>query len=224
MPERKRPRRTRERILETSLDLFNRFGEPHITTGDIAVEMGISPGNLYYHFRNKEEITTELYAAFEAEVQPLVEAPQGRAISVEDLWLWLHLFLERMLRYRFLYRDLVDLAARHHRVGTHIARLLRDGERTLRALFTAMAATGELETTERDLDVLARNAMLILTHAMAYERLVRGPGASHVEPDLGRAAYCVLMLIAPHAQGDARAHIERLSREYVAAPSSEGPS
>ncbi|HZQ62917.1 MAG TPA: TetR/AcrR family transcriptional regulator [Casimicrobiaceae bacterium] len=215
MPERKRPRRTRERILETSLELFNRFGEPNVTTGDIAVEMGISPGNLYYHFRNKEEITTELYAAFEGQVQPLLVSPEARSLTVDDLWLWLHLFLEAMERYRFLYRDLVDLAARHHRAGARIAQLLRNGERTLRAIFRAISAGGDLDATGRELDVLARNAMLILTHSMAYERLARGPGASQMAPDLTRAAYGVLMLIAPHATGEARAHIERLSAIYL---------
>ena len=57
----KAPRRTAERILETTLSLFNRFGELNVTTTLIASQMGISPGNLYYHFPTKEELINVLY-------------------------------------------------------------------------------------------------------------------------------------------------------------------
>ena len=52
----KAPRRTAERILEVTLDLFNRFGEPNVSTTLIAGALGISPGNLYYHFPAKDEL------------------------------------------------------------------------------------------------------------------------------------------------------------------------
>jgi AcrR family transcriptional regulator len=67
--ERKPKRRTRERILETSLELFNDFGEPNVTTQLISDEMGISPGNLYYHFHNKDEIIESLFADFERDIE-----------------------------------------------------------------------------------------------------------------------------------------------------------
>ena len=65
-------------ILETALQQFNRFGEPNITTADIADEMEISPGNLYYHFGNKDEIVAELFAAFERRLDGLLIAPARR--------------------------------------------------------------------------------------------------------------------------------------------------
>ncbi len=47
---------TKKWILETALKLFNEHGSQAISTKRIAKEMGISPGNLYYHFKNKDEI------------------------------------------------------------------------------------------------------------------------------------------------------------------------
>ncbi|GIK88424.1 MAG: TetR family transcriptional regulator [Betaproteobacteria bacterium] len=218
--ERKRPRRTRERILETSLALFNRFGEPHITTADIADEMNISPGNLYYHFRNKDEIIGELYAALEARVAPLFDWPSGREPDVEDLWFMLHALFEGMWAYRFFYRDVVDLTSRNRRVALRFAELSRRGEATVIELCRGMVAAGTMQASEREIAALAHNVAIVATYWMSYQRTSHPPpparpAGDDSQPSLGTAAYQVLALIAPFALGDARLRIERLGERYL---------
>ena len=94
--ERKAPRRTKERILEVSLAMFNSFGEPNVTTNAIADEMNISPGNLYYHYRSKDEIVTKIFAQFERELDELFAIGKDRQANVEDTWFWLHLLFEKI--------------------------------------------------------------------------------------------------------------------------------
>src|SRR5215204_6637841 len=139
MAQRKPPRRARERILETSLALMNRLGEPHVTTADIADELNISPGNLYYHFRNKDDIIGELYAMLEAKIAPLLVVPTDRPPGAEDLWLMLHLLFERMWDFRFFYRDLDEITSRNRRIAQRFSALTRRGEATVIELCRGMA-------------------------------------------------------------------------------------
>ena len=215
MADRKRPRRTRERILETALALFNRHGEPSVTTAHVADEMNISPGNLYYHFRNKDEIIGELYAAYESDVLPLFGVPPDRAPGVEDLWLLLHLLFERMWSYRFLFRDLDELASRNRKLATRFAELVRRGETTVIELCEGMVAAGTMHASGREIAALAKNVALVSTYWLSYQRL-QSPAPEGEEPArLDRAAYQVMALVAPFMRGDARMLIDRLGDEYL---------
>lgn len=53
--------KTREKILDTARTLFNKYGVPNVTLRRIAGEMGISQGNLNYHFKHREDIIEALY-------------------------------------------------------------------------------------------------------------------------------------------------------------------
>ena len=216
MAERKAPRRTRERILETSLALFNREGEPHITTADITDEMNISPGNLYYHFRNKDDIIGELYAAYEASVAPLFTVPDDPPPGVEDLWFMLHVLFERMHHYRFLYRDLDEITSRNRKLALRVADLLRRFDGTVLELCRSLVRTGRMHASERELGALAANATLISTYWMSWQRVGGAHGAAGAEDvSLDHAAFHVLALFAPFLLGDGRALIERLGEDYL---------
>src|SRR5262244_3659529 len=79
----KKPRRTAERILEVTLDLFNRFGEPNVSTTLISAELNISPGNLYYHYPAKDELILKLYDRYDAALTELLRAADD-VRDVED--------------------------------------------------------------------------------------------------------------------------------------------
>eukprot|EP00456_Euglypha_rotunda_P047527 TRINITY_DN37974_c0_g1_i2.p1 TRINITY_DN37974_c0_g1~~TRINITY_DN37974_c0_g1_i2.p1 ORF type:complete len:139 (+),score=46.36 TRINITY_DN37974_c0_g1_i2:400-816(+) len=103
----KAPRRTAERILEVTLELFNRFGEPNVSTTLISAELNISPGNLYYHYPAKDELINSLFDRYEAALTELLRAADN-VRNVEDAWLFFHMLFELIWQYRFLYRDLKD--------------------------------------------------------------------------------------------------------------------
>ena len=214
MAERKRPRRTRERILSTALALFNRAGEPNVTTADIADEMNISPGNLYYHFRNKDEIITELFTAFERRLDGVFALPDDRAASVEDLWFLLHVLFEAMWDHRFLFRDLDEILSRNRKLASRFALIMRRGTRTVIELCRGLVAAGAMRASEQEIAALAENVGLVATYWISYQKINAGErGAESVSLD--RAAYQVLSLIAPFLHGNARALVERLSAEYL---------
>ena len=61
--------KTKDKIIATAIDLFNIHGTKAISTNHIAKEMGISPGNLYYHFRSKNDIIRSILANFSNELE-----------------------------------------------------------------------------------------------------------------------------------------------------------
>lgn len=102
----------RDLILDTALALFNEQGSHKVTTNHIASAMGISPGNLYYHFKNKEHIIRELLARLIAGFDALVQL-DDRATSGLDLMVrTIQATTDLLFDYRFIYIELAALLAR----------------------------------------------------------------------------------------------------------------
>ena len=212
--EKKPKRRTRERILETGLRLFNDFGEPNVTTTVIADELNISPGNLYYHFHSKDEIVNALFGDFEREITETLAAPARRAPDVEDMWLFLHLLFEAIWKFRFLYRDLDDLLSRNRLLEVHFKQILAHKVKTAAQLCEGLVASGEMQASAGEIQALATNMACIATYWLPFE-YARDPRRREDGSGLGRGVYQVMSMLAPFLQGSSRLLLQRLSREYV---------
>lgn len=212
--ERKTKRQTPERILETALALFNRYGEPSVTTSAIAAEMGISHGNLYYHYRSKEKIVEDLFAAFSSQIERVLAAPERRPPHVEDVWLFLHLVFEAIFKYRFLYRDLNELLSRHRVIETRFKRILAHKRHTAITMLRGLVEAGELTAGRAEIDALAENMTVIATYWLSYEFASR-PRVPQDGATLARGVFHVMSLAAPLMNPQARTLFDHLAQRYL---------
>ena len=212
----KAPRRTAERILEVTLDLFNRFGEPNVSTTLISAELSISPGNLYYHYPAKDELVNSLFDRYEGALGDLLAAAGG-VRDVEDAWFFMHTLFELIWQYRFLYRDLNDLLSKNRRLETHFQSVLRNKARSVRALLDAMSHAGAVAIAPREAEATATSMVVVLTYWLSFE-YVRDPRRA-LEPENGqtallRGAQHVLSLLVPYLERGQRAHLQLLAEAY----------
>jgi AcrR family transcriptional regulator len=208
-------RQTRERILDTSLAMFNAAGEPNVTTNHIADELGISPGNLYYHFRNKDDIVEQLFTRYESRIDEALLVPEDRLPNLEDVWLQLHLVFECMGAYRFLYRDLVDILARNRKLKLRFARIMARAAASAAMLMRGLVRAGVMRASDAEIRGVAENVLLVATFWQSFSAVRNGKGDGET-PDLARGVHQVMVLIAPFLRDDERAHLVSLAGDYLA--------
>ena len=214
----KKPRRTAERILDTTLDLFNRLGEPNVSTTLISAEMGISPGNLYYHYPAKEELITKLFDRYDQALTELLRAADEVA-DVEDAWLFFHMLFELIWAYRFLYRDLNDLLSNNRKLETHFPFVLQRKTRAVQAVLDGIGRGAGLSLDGRDAEPVATAMVVVLTYWLSFEYVKNPRKALEPEsagPALLRGAFHVLTLLAPYLDEDGRQHLRALASRYLA--------
>lgn len=103
--------KTSDKIIDTALQLFNEQGTKAVTTNHIAAAAGISPGNLYYHFRNKEDIIRAIFEQMDVygveQYQLILDKyPPGTIVALENTFVMIQ---EYNWRYRFFKRELTAL-------------------------------------------------------------------------------------------------------------------
>lgn len=134
---------TKERILDTALQLFNKNGIDNITIRHIAQEMGISHGNLQYHFANANVIILELYNRLVARFDTLLNAAPGQIRDEVVLFRQsTAAFFQLIYEYRFIFLHFVEIGRRIPAITKHHHQNLKAREPQMFHLFSLMKQKG----------------------------------------------------------------------------------
>lgn len=205
--------KTRDRILNTSLELFNALGEPNVTTLLISDELDISPGNLYYHFKNKSDIVSELFAAFEQQMHDLLAVPADVSISLDQQNFFLHLLFETVARYRFLYQDLVNVLSRYPHLQSKFRRILTLKNIAFNAICSSFSAQGFMTIGTEELATLCEQLTLTSCYWSSYDMLSHLDDRNAVDP--GRGVYQTMSLMLPYLTSEEKEQALLISRSYL---------
>ncbi len=195
--------KTADKILLTARTLFNERGESNVTASDIALELDISPGNLYYHFKGKDSIHLALFANLQRQLVPLLATPvddpemlaEGES-TVERCWLFLTVVLEQMAEYRYLYHNPPALMARYPEIDRGFRRLLRLSQATCLAVAAALLQNQPRGLPERRLLTLSDTMTLNLTYWLSYDLLSNAE--QRPEAVVHRGVLQLLATVAPY--------------------------
>lgn len=210
----KKTHRTADRILDVTLELFNRFGEPNVSTALISAELGISPGNLYYHYPAKDLLVERLFDRYAASLDSLLKAAD-EVRHVEDAWLFFHMQFELIWQYRFLYRDLNDLLSKNRQIETQFQQALQDMTQAVQRVLAGLTRTHALRLAAPEAESVATAMVVVSTYWLSYE-YVRDPRHA-LEPEnagaaLLRGASHVLSLLMPYVEPAQQQHLRRLAQ------------
>ena len=183
-------------ILHVSLLLFNEEGEAQQTAVDISNALGISPGNLYYHFKGKDAIIRALFDSFEDEMRVILRGSRGRVTSIEDNWVYIYIILEEVYDFRFFYRNLGVLLDRYPDLAVRFRSLVAEQRMTILSVLGDLAKAGVLTIDPRLKEALTDQIMMTLTFWLEADTLNRKDhdGAELIH----RTVFQVMCLIVPY--------------------------
>lgn len=205
---------TRQRIVQVALEMFNQQGERHVSTNHIAARLNISPGNLYYHFGNKQAIVLELFSQYEQLIDQFLQRPSDRVLTIADKAVLLEALLMALWRYRFLQRDMQHLLAADTDLAERYQALAQRCLRNAQSIYQGFADAGILRIDAVSIEALALNSWVILTAWVPFVCSMQTLATDFTPAMLRRAIYQVLMLEREYASTQARPEVNALLQKY----------
>jgi AcrR family transcriptional regulator len=205
---------TPDRILDAALALFNAEGSHAVSTRHIAAKLEISPGNLYYHFANKEEIVLRLYERIEAALMETL-APRGdKPQTFETILQYLDDIFGHMWQFRFFYCDVNALLREVPGLKERYRDLAERVRTRSRAIFDSMVESGWMDASPEQLDLLTTNAWIVLTQWFTHRQVIERRRTIQ-SSDIREGIRHLVALFSPLLKPPQRRQVERLMAPVV---------
>lgn len=137
--------KTKEKILEDARRLFNENGVNAVTVRSIAQAVGISHGNLCYHFANTDIIIERLYQQLADTISAVLnQLIPEEGISVERLREMSVGTFTLLHEYRFLMRDFAGIMRRLPQIREQHRALMQRRRETFRQILAQLRRQGNL--------------------------------------------------------------------------------
>lgn len=203
---------TKDRILQISLQLFNERGERSVTTNHIAAELGISPGNLYYHFRNKHEIIKELMYQYQVETLEMLSLPEDRPLTTNDKINYFQVLSGQLWSYRFIHRDVYHLVESNEDFKKIYPRFAGQVMQQGQKIYQAFVDAGLMKMTPSEIEALIINLWIVLTNWTNFLYMSGHiSDNNHLEEKwVWQALRQMVFLEGPYLMGESRATYEQL--------------
>jgi AcrR family transcriptional regulator len=204
--------KTKERILQLSLQLFNERGERSVTTNHIAAELNMSPGNLYYHFRNKNEIIKELMTQYQQQTLEMLSLPDDRILDANDKIRYFQVLSSQLWAYRFLHRDVYHLVENNEDFRLIYPRFANQVMQQGQKIYKAFVNAGLMEMTDSEIEALTINLWIVLTNWTNFLYMSGHiSDSNHLEEKwVWQALRQMLFLEGAYLRGESRATYENL--------------
>jgi len=179
---------TPSKILETARLLFNEHGLSSISSRAVSDAVGISYGNLCYHFPRKDDLILRLYHDMQAELNAEVAQLQAEIYRFDFMVSSLRNMLRVLDKYKFIFLELSGLVRRFAEIKQHVQQQQQNRLQICRAIYAFLQQEGYLkeERFPDHYEMLSYNMIMILnTWIVDAEIYYSGPEESKIEYYLG---------------------------------------
>lgn len=212
----RRPRSgNRERIIECAIELMNSQGGV-VGTTQIAEHLGISPGNLYYHFRNMRAITREILSRLRSELADTLSLGDDETVDCDRLVGYYSGGALVLWRYRFMVSSALELTAGDPELEQSYREFTADGMDAVCKIIRNVVRhhPGPVRVSHRNCANLAENMWVLWNgwprHAEYYRVDTRVSQAS-----IAHGLEQISMTLAPYTDPRFHARVKRGLHKFV---------